>query len=194
MSGYWNTLTSSCLGISSSASISQKTWFEWGCILGLAMYLNQTWKFCPFLAVGEGAVQQRHSSETELHGAKSVQNPYSSVYSLWCSVQEKVWRTGHCWCDSSLCYTLLVLEISTVEDFIWGFESNGHQGVCRPWVLLSPLDPTHSSDHHSLLQQWVPQLNRCFLSCRPGDHRILLWSWIQHFLKLLACPNFSQMS
>lgn len=45
MSGYWDTLTSSCLGISSSASISLGWDAPWGS--------GQPWKFCYLLAVFE---------------------------------------------------------------------------------------------------------------------------------------------
>lgn len=175
MSGYWNTLTSSCLGISSFAFISQKTLFGLGCIPGLASSLEV------LLLPGSGyeAVQHCHSSERPnyIDSKMWVCAKSSSLFGM-----EEVWGMGHCQNNSSLCSILLVLQSSSTEfaPGLWNLMAT--KAVCP---LVAP------SRFHSL---WPPQLLAampCQADCYlPRDSSILAWSWIQHFLKLHRLPKF----
>lgn len=56
--------------------------------------------------------------ETDLQAAESwacAKSVWLCIFSLWCPIKEKVWRTRHCRCDSSLYYLLLVQEVVSAE-------------------------------------------------------------------------------
>lgn len=195
MSGYWNTLVSSCLGISFSASTPQKTHFGWECILRFAMNLHQGWKLCPILAEGEGVIQEQcHFLERETCRQLKpglVQNLCGSVnfpsdVQYWRKFEEQgiAGVTVH-FATSSLFRKPSVLRLYLG---IWTWSPPGH---LFPRCPSSPLHPIPSL---CILQPWAPQLSCCFLSCHAWDSSILVCSWISYSLKLLACPNFSQMS
>ena len=69
---------------------------------------------------------------------------------------------GHCWCDISLCYTLLVLEISIVEVAhgclnLMATEASVLHGSSSPlWIPLTPLTTGASCSYE------FPSLNTAF--------------------------------
>lgn len=158
MSGYWNTLASSCLGIAFSASIPQKTSFGWECILRVAMPIHQGWKLCPILAEGEGVMQEQcHFLERQTCiqlRPGFVQNLCGSVY-FPSAVQyrrelEEQGIAGVT-VPFATCSLLRKSSVLRLHLGIWTWSPPGHLfSMCPRWIPLIPLATTASCSNEFL--------------------------------------------
>lgn len=150
MSGYWNTLTSSCLGISFSASIPQKTCFWWEFILRLAMSLHQGWKLCSILAEGKGVVQEQcHFLERQTCRQLKVgfvRNLGGSVYfasDVQCRRKFEEWDIAGVTVPFATCSLFRKLSVLRLHLGIWTWSPPGHFSPCvlnlTLWIPLISL-------------------------------------------------------